>query len=177
MIRFFYILFLFSFLITQGFAQNRAVDAVISKYSSVDGFKSVIMSDPASVLMQNESGENAELSKDLLKGIKTIKALSYKSIPGKVSDEGKNFNNEIRKFNAGDGFTEIMSLSEGNSKVKSLVHKSGDKVTEFVMIVSGENEAALIWINGDINLQNVINIGKILQLRGNNKPALKGRNK
>jgi hypothetical protein len=98
-------------------------------------------------------------------------------VQGKVSDEGKNFSSEIAKINAGEGFIEIMSLNEGRSKVKSLIRKSGDKVVEFIMVVAGENESTLIWMNGDINLQNVTNIGRILQLRGFDKTGTKSKRK
>lgn len=162
-----YIIFFFIFSISFAFSQNKSVDSFFSKYSDIEGFKAVVMNDPASVL----SGDEAELTKDLLKGINTIKALTYKS-PGKLSDDGKNFSSELSKFNAGEGFSEIMSLNEGRSKIKSLIKKSGDKVSEFIMIVAGESESTLIWINGDINLQNVSSIGRMLQ-RGTDKSGKK----
>jgi len=172
-----YILFIFlSFSLTLN-AQNKSIDALISKYSDMDGFKAVVMNDPANVIMQNESGEEADLAKDLLKGIKIIKIVSYKPVAGKVSDNGKNFSSEIAKLSLGDGFTEIMSLNEGKSKIRSMIRKSGEKVSEFVMIVAGETESTIIWLNGEINLQNVGNIGKILQFRGNDKGTMKGRSK
>lgn len=143
-------------------AQNKAVDGVINKYSDADGFKAVSINDPGNMIAKNESGNNAEVAKNMLDGIKTIKSLSYKPVSDKVSELGKSFNNELEKFNPGDGFVEIMSLTEGKSKIKSLIRKNGEKVTEFVMIVSSDNESTLIWLNGDINLKNVSNIGKIL---------------
>lgn len=151
------------------FSQNKSVDALFGKYSNLDDFKSVVMNDPASVLQQSGNGSSNELTKDLLKGIETIKALTYKPEKGKVSDAGKNFSSELSKFSAGDGFVEIMSVNEGKSKIKSLIRKSGDKVTEFIMLVAGESESTLIWINGDINLKNVSNIGRILQLNSSGK--------
>jgi hypothetical protein len=168
-----YILFFFLFTILVAFSQNNNVDSFFEKYSNLSDFKAVVMNDPASVIMQNESGDEADISKDLLKGIKTIKALTYKSAKDKVSPDGKNFSSELAKFNAGEGFTEIMSLNEGHSKIKSIIRKSGDKVTEFIMIVAGANESTLIWINGDINLKNVANIGRLLQLRESDKPGRK----
>ncbi|MBX3043498.1 MAG: DUF4252 domain-containing protein [Candidatus Kapabacteria bacterium] len=172
MIKYLYILFIFSFTFSV-YSQNRAVDTFFGKYGNAQDFKSVIMNDPASVLMQNESGEAAELGKEMLKGINTIKALSYKPSKGNLSEEGKNFVNELAKFQATDGFAEIMSINEGKNTVKSMVKKSGDKVVEFIMIVAGESESSLIWINGDINLQNVANIGRMLQLKGNEKSGRK----
>jgi len=169
MIRYLYILFISLLFTISAFSQNKSVDAIFGKYSDLDGFKAVVMNDPGSVLMQSESGEEAELSKDLLKGIKTIKALTYKASQGKVSDEGKNFSAELAKFNAGEGFNEIMSVNEGRSKIKSIIRKSGDKVTEFIMVVAGDGESTIIWINGDINLQNVSKIGRILQLKDADK--------
>lgn len=163
----FYI-FLILFSINSVFSQNKAVDAIINKYSDNDGFKAVSMNDPAVMIAQNESGNAAEVAKNMLEGIKTVKTISYKGSGGKLSDQGKNFISEIEKFSPGDNFNEIMSLNEGKSKIRSLIRKSGDKVNEFVMIVSSDTESTLIWLNGDINLKNVSNIGKILlQLRGN----------
>ncbi|MDX9790153.1 MAG: DUF4252 domain-containing protein [Candidatus Kapaibacterium sp.] len=163
MIRTFYILFLFLSATGFAFAQNKAVDSFISKYSDKDGFKAVVMNDPASLILKNQSGEKAEVTKDLLKGIKTIKALTYKCENNKLSDDGKAFSSELTKFNPGDGFTELMSMKEGKNFVKSLVHKQGEKINEFVMVVAGESESTLIWINGDIDLQKIANIGKILK--------------
>lgn len=167
MVKLIYIFIITIFSVCSLMAQNKPVDALFNKYSDSEGFKAVIMNDPASVLKQNETGESADVIRDLLRGIRTIKALTYKSTQGKVSDNGKNFSSELAKFNAGDGYSEIMSLNEGRSKVKSIVRKTGDKFTEFIMVIAGESESTLIWIEGDnINIQNVSNIGKILQLKG-----------
>ncbi len=168
-----YILFFFLFSIMVAFSQNKNIDALFGKYSNLTDFKAVVMNDPASVILQNESGEVAEANKDLFKGIKTIKALTYKNTLDKVSQDGKNFSSDLTKFNAGDGFTEVMSLNDGHSKVKSMIRKSGDKVTEFIMVVAGESESTVIWINGDINLQNVANIGRMLQMKDSEKPSRK----
>ena len=174
--RFLYIVIVFLFCSIGLSAQNRVIDGFMAKYSNTAGFSSVSMNEP-SIIMQNETGDEAEIGKDMLKGIETIKSLTYKPVQGKVSDEGKSFSSEIAKINAGEGFIEIMSLNEGRSKVKSLIRKSGDKVVEFIMVVAGENESTLIWMNGDINLQNVTNIGRILQLRGFDKSGTKSKRK
>lgn len=169
----FYIIFFFfsiSFILN---AQNKAVDEIFNKYADSEGFKAVVMSDPASVLLKNKSNEESELARDLLKGIKTIKTIAYKPDEGKPNQKGKNFCRDIAKFNPGNSFTEIFSLNEGKVRIKSMVNKSGDKVSEFVMIISGENESTLIWLNGDINVQSIGNIGRLLHLRTPDKGTKK----
>lgn len=159
---YFYIIFFFFTLINILNAQNKAVDDLISKYTDKEGFKAVVMNDPASVILQNKSGDEANLAKEMLKGIKTIKTISYNSI-GKANDNCKKFNSDILKFNPGENFVELFSINEGKTKIKSLVRKSGEKVTEFVMLIADENEPTIIWLNGDINVSNISNIGKILK--------------
>jgi len=150
-------------LLTSAFAQNRNVESLLSKYKDKEGIKVVSMSDPGVFIAERESAQNAEAVKSILDGIKTIKTISFKTTGAKSNEVGKNFSVELEKFNPGDGFSEIMSLTEGKSKIKSLIRKNGDKVSEFIMIVAGESESTLIWLNGDINLKNVREIGKILK--------------
>ena len=162
MIRFFTIfLFIFSFVFYSMLAQNKVIDNVFGKYSNKSGFSSVHIKDPAKTLPSANKKNSKEL-KDVLGGVKHLKILSFDKVKSKNPADGDNFAKDLANLKPGDGFQEVVSVQETEGYVKMMIKKSGEKVTDLLMISSANSQLNLILISGDLDLAKLTNASKIL---------------
>ena len=63
-------------------------------------------------------------------------------------------------------YKEMMVVKEKEEEVKFLAREVNGKITEFLLIVSGGGEDALIAITGDIDLESISSIASGLDMPG-----------
>jgi hypothetical protein len=63
-------------------------------------------------------------------------------------------------------YKEMMVVKDEGEDVLFLAHEEGGKITEFLLIVSGGGEDALIAIQGDIDLESIAHIASGLDMPG-----------
>jgi hypothetical protein len=137
-------------------AQPGLINKIFDKYDGKDGFTSVMLTDPAQ-LMGND------LSKSLAKGIKNLKEFKLLTFdPGNKKNlkMGKEFANEIKKLDNIPDYKSFLSVNSEGTFVRMYFKKTGEKVTEFLMVVSSEEEeSVLIWITGELDLNKLGKMG------------------
>jgi hypothetical protein len=142
-------------------AQNKVIDNIFGKYAKKSGFSSVHIKDPAKTLPSANKRNSKEL-KEVLEGVKNLKILSYDKDKSHNTNEGDNFAKDLANLKPGDGFQEVVSVQETEGFVKMMIRKSGDKVTDLLMISSANTQLNLILISGDLDLAKLTNASKIL---------------
>ena len=63
-------------------------------------------------------------------------------------------------------YKEMMVVKDEGEDVQFLAHEENGKITEFLLIVSGGGEDALIAIQGNIDLESIASIAKGLDMPG-----------
>ena len=129
-------------------AQTNPIDELFDKYSDKEGFTSVYISGKMLGMFARMSGD--ENSKDNpVPKITSIRILTEDSLNlNKV-----NFYTELSKKIDFSAYEELMVVKEQKEVTKFLVRKTGNIISEFLLISGGNNGNSIISIRGDIDLK------------------------
>ena len=142
--------------------QNSAVDKVFDKYSGKEGYTTVYISSFMFNMLNSLETNDPEYNefKKATSGIKSIKILTQ--------DGGNSvaFGAELLKMLPRSEYQEMMVVKDQDEDVLFLAREEGGRITEFLLIVSGDGEDALIAIQGDIDLESISKIASGLDMPG-----------
>lgn len=144
------------------YGQKSAVDRVFDKYSGKEGYTTVYISSYMFNLLNKLESDDPEFNqyKKATAGINSIKILTQES-KGSVS-----FAKELLDQLPRSEYKEMMIVKEEDQDVQFLAREANGKITEFLVIVSGGGEDALIAIQGDIDLESIASIAEGLDMPG-----------
>ncbi|MGW8316858.1 MAG: DUF4252 domain-containing protein [Bacteroidales bacterium] len=144
------------------FGQQSAVDKVFDKYSGKEGYTTVYISSFMFNLMNNLQIDDPEYNefKKATSGISSIRILTQEG------DKSVPFGKELLDMLPRSEYKEMMVVKDEGEEVQFLARQEGDKITEFLLIVSGGGEDALIAIQGDIDLESLSSIASGLDMPG-----------
>ena len=142
--------------------QNSAVDKVFDKYSGKEGYTTVYISSFMFKLLSKLDIDDPEYNEfsNATSGISSIKILTQ--------DGGNSeaFGAELLKMLPRSEYQEMMKVKDGAEEVLFLAREEAGKITEFLLIVSGGGDDALIAITGDIDLESISSIASGLDMPG-----------
>ncbi len=142
-----------SFSCTSGPAPE--ADKVLKSYESQSGVLAFRLP-PAMVNVAVSTSADEEL-KDFLKGMETIKVMIMGTVDGKKRDFGK-INNRISKELDGIGFEDLVAINHEGNKVLIKVYDQGEKTTDAVVLVRGDDGFVALSLTGDIDLKELAKI-------------------
>jgi hypothetical protein len=144
------------------FGQKSAVDKVFDKYSGKEGYTTVYISSFMFNLLNNLEVDDPEYNefKKATSGISSIKILTQEG------DKSTPFGKELLEMLPRSEYKEMMVVKEEGEDVLFLAREEGGKITEFLLIVSGGGEDALIAIQGDIDLESIASLAEGLDMPG-----------
>ena len=145
--------------------QKSAVDKVFDKYSGKEGYTTVYISSFMFNMLSNLETDDPEYNeyKKAISGIKSIKILAQEG------DNSVAFGKELLDMLPRDEYKEMMTVKDEGEDVLFLAHEENGKITEFLLIVSGGGEDALIAIQGDIDLESIASLASGLDMPGMEK--------
>ena len=144
------------------FGQKSAVDKVFDKYSGKDGYTTVYISSYMFNLMSSLDSDDPDYNefKKATAGISSIKILTQED------DNSDAFGQELISMLPRSEYKEMMVVKDGDENVLFLAREEGGKITEFLLIVSGGGEDALIAIQGEIDMESISKIASGLDMPG-----------
>jgi hypothetical protein len=142
--------------------QNSAVDKVFDKYSGKEGYTTVYISSFMFNMLNSLETDDPEFDefKKATSGIKSIKILTQDG------GESEAFGAELLEMLPRSEYQEMMVVKDQDEDVLFLAREENGKITEFLLIVSGGGEDALIVIQGDIDLESIASIASGLDMPG-----------
>ncbi len=142
--------------------QKSAVDRVFDKYSGKEGYTTVYISSFMFNLLNSLETNDPEYNefKKATAGISSIKILTQEK------GSSKAFGAELLEMLPRSEYQELMVVKDQNEDVLFLAREVGGKITEFLLIVSGGGEDALIAIQGDIDLESISSIASGMDMPG-----------
>ena len=142
--------------------QNSAVDKIFDKYNGKEGYTTVYISSFMFNLMNSLESDDPEYNefKKATKGITSIKILTQEN------GKSESFGAELLQMLPKSEYQEMMVVKDKDENVQFLARQQGGKITEFLLIVSGGGEDALIAIQGDIDLESIAHIASGLDMPG-----------
>jgi hypothetical protein len=125
---------------------QKSVDAIFEKYDGKDGFVTVTINGNVLALAASldESGDNNSMPKNITQ----IRILAQEDKAAKV----ENFYDLFGKDLDLSKYEEFMQVKESDQIVRMMVRTEGKKITEFLLIVSGKDNA-LIQIKGTMSFE------------------------
>lgn len=146
-------------------AQSPA-DKLFDKYSEMDGYTSVyITSHMFSLFAELETQEDESGFFDLVKNLNCIKVVAVdKESMGNA--EKVNFYQEVVDALPKSKYEELMVVRKKGQDVKFLIRKENDTIRELLMISGGEDDNALISIQGNIDLKSISKLSKTMNIMG-----------
>lgn len=163
--RYFTILLIILFSVA-AFAANPKVDAIFAKYDGKQGFTTVnVTKDMFSMFMQMDNEQSGgESIKKALSRIDHLKILNYTA--DSMQNISKTVYAELQSSIPMSEYAELMVINDGGTQVKMLVKKKDDMITDFIMLVGESKEVVLINISGLLNLEELREISKSIDIKG-----------
>lgn len=152
-------------LTTAIFAQNKSIDRVFDKYAGQEGFTTVYISKYMFSMFANLDEVEDEDMEDVQKifgKLNGIKILATED----GSPKGINFYDEIMKDLPRSEYKELMVVKDSESDVVFLAREDGGVIVELLLIVSGDDDNALIAITGEIDLNTIAKLSKAMNIEG-----------
>jgi len=142
--------------------QNSAVDKVFDKYSGKEGYTTVYISSFMFNMLNSLETDDPEFDefKKATAGIQSIKILTQDG------GDSEAFGAELLEMLPRSEYKEMMVVKDQDEDVLFLAREENGKITEFLLIVSGGGEDALIAIQGDIDLESISSIASGLDMPG-----------
>ena len=142
--------------------QNSAVDKVFDKYSGKEGYTTVYISSFMFNMLNSLETDDPEFDefKKATAGIQSIKILTQDG------GDSEAFGAELLEMLPRSEYKEMMVVKDQDEDVLFLAREENGKITEFLLIVSGGGEDALIAIQGDIDLESISSIAAGLDMPG-----------
>ncbi len=137
------------------------VDKIFDKYAGKDGYTTVIINSFMFRLIANLDIDDPDYNefKKASAGIESIKILTQDG------GNSKSFGKELIEILPRKEYKELMVVKDAEEEVLFLAREEGGIITEFLLIVSGDDgDDALIVFTGNIDLESIASISKGMDL-------------
>ena len=142
-------------------AQSGPVEEMFNKYSEKPGFTVVSISSKMFSMFANKDTEK----KDADKIINRLKSIKILSVEDSLLNKNLNFYSELSKKLDLSVYEELMVIKEGPDITKFLIKQTGNTISELLVITGGPGGNSLISIKGDLNLKNISDLSKSLDMQ------------
>jgi hypothetical protein len=140
-------------------AQNSAIDQVFKKYGDRDGFTVVTISKGLLKMVANVDDDKE--SRDFLSRIHQIKVLALEDGNGNI-----NLYDEVLSNLNKSEYEELMTVKKQGEEVLMLAKKSGDILEELIILVGGNEDNALVYISGKMNMKDLGKLSSSVNIEG-----------
>ena len=111
--------------------------------------------------------ENAQEGKDfdeVVTKLKAIKILAPDSVKH-ITTNGS-FLKDLRKALPDAQYKDLMIVRDGPETISFMVREDGPKISEFVMTIEGDGAPFLLFLEGDIDLNEIAKLSRTLDING-----------
>ncbi len=148
-------------------AQETAMDKFYEKYAAEKGFTGVSVSPEMFEMLAsmevNDSTGQMEEAHQMMKQLTGLKMLSYEPQPG---IERFPLIEKAKKALKISNYTEMMTVQDEDETIKFYVKKTGNKVSELLMTLQGDDQEVVLDIAGNIDMKSVAQLGKMMNMKG-----------
>jgi hypothetical protein len=142
-------------------AQQNAIDNIFQKFEGKEGITTVNIS--RDLLQMVSKIDSAD--KDLTSVFAMISQVRIIALNNATSEEKVSFKEMLKSVSVND-YKTLMSVREKNQDIKFLSKENNGKVSEFLLLISGDKNPALISITGNIDLSKLSRLSGKVNLQG-----------
>ncbi len=146
-------------------AQNSKLNDFFDKYSGQEGYTSVYITKYMFELFAKISDEQEDKEfKEMTSKLNAIKILVADSL--KELRNGGKFQKELLQILPKTNYKDLMIVKEGRQNIRFLIREEKSKISELVMIVTGDDDPVLMFLEGDIDLKSISKMSKSMTIKG-----------
>jgi hypothetical protein len=149
-------------------SQNASINQIFDQYSGRDGYTTIDIAKGLFELFAEIEADDPEFDEfqKAIKGIESMRLLAYSIDDENGSPEEKTrFMNDIKGISLKD-FKELMVVKDKDTRINFYARNKDQIINEMVMIVDGDEEAVLLSLYGDIDLNYIAKLGSAMNLSG-----------
>ncbi|NNE29707.1 MAG: DUF4252 domain-containing protein [Saprospiraceae bacterium] len=145
-------------------AQDNVITKYFSDFQQDENFTKVNVSSKMFSLFTEIDGED-EAEKAVLEAMSKLKGV--KALVSDTESDGPRLYKEALKRITKDGsYEELMSVEDGEENVMFMIRSQGDTIAELILILKGGNDFMLMSLFGEIDLNQIAKISKVLKISG-----------
>ena len=151
------------------FAQSNVITKHFSDYQQDAAFTKVNVSSKMFSLFTEIDGEDeVELAVlDAMSKLKGVKAVISSGESDGVKPDGAKYYREALSRVQKDGtYEELMSIQDKEEEIMFMIRNEGDIIAELFMIIRGADDFVLMTLYGEIDLNQIAKISRILKIAG-----------
>ena len=146
-------------------AQESGLNDFFDKYSGKEGYSSIYITRHMFELFAKADKQSQDQELDrITSNLDGIKILTKKPNQGGMSDQA--FLNELNKLLPRNTYKELMVIRDGGQKITFLIREKGDRIAELVMQMHGDDETGIIFMEGDMTLQQISQLSESMEIKG-----------
>lgn len=152
-----------------GFSQSDELMKIFDKYEGVDGFTSVDISKGLFELFSEIEADDPEFDdfKKAIEGLESLKLIAYSLEEGEGDQATREqFVSDIKSNVSFKDYQELMVVKDSDANINFYAKSNKQIITEMVMLVDGKDEAVLLSLFGDLDLNYVAKLGKGMNMGG-----------
>jgi len=144
------------------FAQQNIINAVFEKYNGKDGFTTVSITGDMLKLMAQAEAERRDTT--FLSRLSEIKILAVEKDCDKPATI--DLRSELLDKLDKSVYKEMMTVKQSDEDIVIMVKEAKGRIAELIIIVGGQDDNALIWLQGDIVLSELADMAGKYQMKG-----------
>jgi len=151
-------------LYVNGFAQDDVITKYFSEYEKRDDFTTIIITSRMfELIAQIPESEEEEDVMNVIRKLNGLKILTSSEYPQRAE-----LSRKAVKIIEEKGFEELMIIKEGEEEIKFLIHEKDGHISEFVMLISGDDDGDffLMTMTGNLNLKDISRLSETLDIDG-----------
>ncbi len=154
------VIFLTVLFIPTALSAQDLLDKLIQKYQNQDDFAVVNITGNLLKIMANAEHEDPETAY-WAENLNSIRILAYE---GSFEKNRPNFHEIVQKELDLGKYKELMTVRENDERVNFWVKEGNGKISELLLVASGNNENAIISILGNIDMAKLASINNSLHM-------------
>lgn len=132
-----------------GFCQHESIENFYNKYIEDEKVTDINLNgwvlSLASLIADEETGE------EVLSKITQLRIMIAEEKNIVTKSDLKKLMKEVRK----NSFEDLITVRDGNDRINFMIREKGDKITNVLVIVNGDNEFILLSLEGALNLEDL----------------------
>ena len=142
------------------FAQNGKLDEIFNKFQGKEGITSVLVTSDMMKFASEIDSKDSGMA--VLKNISQVRILSFEHA---LAQDIVAFENMLKEVPL-NNFKELMVVKENNNNVRMLAQDNQGSWSNFILIVNGAKDHALIHIQGTIAPKDLHALSKSMHVNG-----------
>ena len=142
-------------------AQPSDLDNFFTNYSGKKGYTSIhITQYMFELLKESKSAAKDENFNEISEHFNSVKILTTDG------DSVPSFKDELLSALPKTDYKEFMKITSGDEDINFIIYKKNEKIREFVMIISSENETTLVFLQGEFTFDQLYEFSGTLSIEG-----------